>query len=222
MYSAVTALGLLSLLLRLAAGSPTSPAAHTTKLVTFEDAPVSTNPLSVLLPEVNPVGNYNGLSWSGFVFAGGQGPIVTGVIPHSGSHFAGYGLGSGAQGLFGAAVLTPLPPYKTFSMTSLYFGCVANTVVAVPGAVVGIPAPCQVAFIAYLPGDATPRYEVPESFGVMNSPTMKMTQAKFTGEQLAGVERVEIVVYDNGLPDGSVVAALSALLVDDVAYTLNK
>lgn len=122
---------------------PSRNCASKSELATFDNLP--TLPAAA---ELSPVGNYDGLTYNSLdvLNAGVAGIIVTGLVPQSGSNVAVNGLTNELTS--GNPSLTPVAPYKSLTLESLYFGCVVNTA----SSVTGVPEACTLAITAYEPG----------------------------------------------------------------------
>ncbi|CZT20212.1 uncharacterized protein RCC_06069 [Ramularia collo-cygni] len=198
----------------LAVAAPKPIATH--KLLDFEDGP-EPNIFSFLFPELNKIGKKAGLNWQGFIYGGGETDPIIGVKPQSGTHVAAYGLGTGAKGLDGPAILTPLPGYDTFDIDSFYFACVFETAANTPG--ISVTDSCSVVFKGYKPGSEKV-FGTTRTFKRGSGETQDMEKATFDKDELRGLERLEMLLYNDNDVAGSVKATLSALLLDNFGYTL--
>ena len=105
-----------------------------------------------------------------------------------------------------------MSPYTSFTLESLYFGCVLNTV----SSVTGVPEQCTVAFTAYLPGSDVAYHTINQQFNPTNALRSNMAKATFPSSwQKMGRVDIAIVQATSG-------AALSALFLDNVSYELYK
>ena len=108
--------------------------------------------------------------------------------------------------------LSPAKPYNTLDLQSLYFACVVNSVESAAG----VPQQCTIAFTAYKKGSQSPFQTINKQFNPTNAVLSKMAKATFP-RSWEGVERVDIAIVQS-----TTGASLSGLLIDDVAYKLNK
>ncbi|RDW85013.1 hypothetical protein BP6252_02603 [Coleophoma cylindrospora] len=165
-------------------------------LATFEE--LSAVPA---LPELTNVGFYDYLNYQGFdVLQAG----VNAVWPQSGVKVA-------ANAITGSLLHGPpafIAPSGSFSLASLYFGCVIDTVEAV----VGFPESCTIAFEAFKQGKSTPLGTVTKQFNPTGLANNAMAVVEFP-DSWTGLASVQISIV--GAPSTT---ALAVLLIDNVAY----
>lgn len=160
--------------------------------------------------EINPVGTYKGLQYNSFdvLVQGVAGVFVTGIIPQSGDQVAANSITGDV--LSGAPAFIPASPYKTLNLQSLYMACVANSVESVTG----VPEQCTIAFTAYLPGSNVAYQTINEQFDPTNAVLSKMTKVTFPAEWIQ-MAKIEIAIVQS-----TTTSALTALLLDNVAYSV--
>ena len=127
MFTSITSLLLLGLASAIPTwspigGNPRPGQCTSDQLATFDDLVAVP-----AIPEVDPVGTYMGLSYNAFnvLEQGVAGIITAGITPQSGTQVASNGITDSV--LDGVPAISPISPYKSFTLKSFYFGCVANS-----------------------------------------------------------------------------------------------
>ena len=176
-----------SLALAAAAPSSSNSCASKKELATFDDLAAVPG-----ASELTPVGTYDGLKYNSWTVlsAGVAGDVVAGVKPQSGHQTAITSLTDSV--LNGAPAFIPASGYKTLSLKSLYFGCVANTATSL----LGVPEQCTVSFTAYKPGSTKAYQTINQQFDPSNAVLSKMAKATFPSSwQKMG--KIEIAVVQS-------------------------
>lgn len=152
-------------------------------------------------PLGNFIGTYMGINYTAFQIADvgiGGGAELTGVIPKSGSHFAGVGPGNDI--LVDTPSLAVATSYSSFSLKYLYMGCVVTTVETDED----VPEACTLAFTAYKPGQSKVAFDtINQHFNPTNLTLSKMTKAVFP-RSWAKMGKIEVAVVDSTSPPDTV------------------
>lgn len=153
-----------------------------------------------------------GLTYKSFnvLQQGVAGIITTGVQPQSGLQVAANGITDSV--LRGGPAFLPAKGTKSFDLESLYLACVVNSVESAAG----VPQQCTIAFTAYKAGSSKPFQTVNKQFNPTNPVLSKMSRADFPSSW-SGLQRVDIATVQ-----ATTTSTLSGLLIDNVAYKLNK
>lgn len=153
-----------------------------------------------------------GLKYTSFnvLQQGVAGVITTGVTPQSGRNVASNGITDSV--LNGAPSIAPAKGYKSFDLQSLYLACVVNSVESAAG----VPQQCTIAFTAYKYGSKSAFQTVNQQFNPTNAVLSKMTKATFPTSWY-NLARVDVAVVQS-----TTSSTLSGLLIDNVAYKVNK
>ncbi len=101
---------------------------------------------------------------------------------------------------------------RAFSLSSLYFGCVINSLESAAG----VPQQCTIAVTAYLPGSTVVYQTINQQFNPASPLLSKMAKATFSSSwQKMG--KISIAVVQS-----TTTSTLTGLLIDNLQYTLCK
>ncbi|KAK3714703.1 hypothetical protein LTR37_007683 [Vermiconidia calcicola] len=191
----------------LASAVPTDQTSFTgvARLATYDDLKAVPG-----ISQINPVGTYKGLVYRSFnvLQPGVLGAVVVGLKPQSSKNVAANSIT--ASILTGSPALTPAPPFKSFILHSVFFGCVANTV----SSVATVPQQCTVAFTAYKPGSSVPFGTINQQFDPTGPVLSSLNKATFP-ESWGKVGKISVAIVQ-----ATTTSTLTGLFLDDAQYTL--
>ncbi|GAB7366490.1 hypothetical protein MBLNU230_g8283t1 [Neophaeotheca triangularis] len=199
----------------IAAASPVDLAKRTgtQQLATFDELPSLPG-----ISQINPVNVHKGINYNSFnvvsvgvdVLGLPLTGVIPGVLPQSGRQYIGTSITESlTRG--GPAFIIDGESFKSFDLQSLFFGCAVNAVQSVAG----VPQQCTIAFTAFKRGSDSAFETINVQFNPSGLRT-GLTQARFP-RSWDKLSRVDIAVVQ-----ATSTEALNVLVVDDVAYKLNR
>jgi hypothetical protein len=160
--------------------------------------------LGTVLPALQPVGEYQGLSYNGFV--GLQAALLgTGVAPHSPNNEIVTGLPQSL--LDGTAYIEATGDTTYFDLKSFYFGCAVDTVTGL----VGVPTACTITATGYYEGiqHIVQEFKYTPTGLLSSGQDQAKSQYSKCHTGFMGVDKVEFTSDD---------PTLQVLLLDDITY----